>query len=501
MNIKPSVPARGDYIHGSFIRPPTVNGHIVATDPGDLDHALGTYSYSPDNVQTAIEYARRASRDWRETPIEIRLERLESVADQLLQVTNQLAEIVTCEVGKPIWESRMEVLAAVRQCDILLKEGAALLESREIGTIHGSFKRRPLGVIAAIAPATVPVYVSIGYIISALLAGNTVVLNPSSRTPATGQMLADVIDRATLPRGVFNMIQGPGQTTGAALASHEGVDAVVVAGHLRTARSIISSAQTQIRKRIISQTGGKGTAVVLADADLNRAAYEVVTGAFLTGGQRFNSTARAVIEDTVYEPMRDLIVSLTKGLRIGHGLDSNVFMGPMLSDDQRVDILRRVTAMEQAGAEVTLRGRAPELSKRGHYLTPTVVEHGERASNGNAPEEIPGPVLALERASGRDEIWTAADRMTYGLSASVFTSSEPNFIDATQRLHVGTLNWNRATVAVSGRLPIASWGHAGKGSEGNIYLVRALSHPTSILAGDQEFDPEVVMPGVVWPRS
>ncbi len=493
------LPGKGDYIHGSFIRPPNVNGSLVSRDPGDLNHVVGTFPYAPTSVDAAVDDARRALSGWCDMALDARLGILERIADELLQITNELADFVTAEVGKPIWESRMEVLAAVRQCDILLREGPGQLEPIHIEAIHGSCIRRPLGVVAVFAPATVPVFLPISFIISALLTGNTVVFNPSSRTPATGQLLAEVIDRSGLPRGVFDMIQGPGETTGAELASHPDVDAVVVAGHRRTTRSIVAAAEDQVRKRVISQTGGKGTALVLDDADLDRAAYEVVTGAFLTAGQRFNSTARVVIEDAVYDAFRDRLLGLTRSLRIGYGFDDDVFMGPVLTEELRTEVLDRVRLIEETGANVLLRGDLPEVGRPGHYLTPTILDHGERAADSVIPEEVPGPVLVLERAPDRERAWAAADRMTYGLTAAVFTTSREVFDLASRRLHVGTLNWNRATVAASGRLPLASWGRAGKGSEGNVYLVRALSHPVSMLLNPAPFDPSAVMPGVTWP--
>jgi acyl-CoA reductase-like NAD-dependent aldehyde dehydrogenase len=497
-----AVPSKGDYIHGSFIRPPGANGSFQVHDPGNLDHLVGTFPYTAASVDSAVEYARDALDGWRELTLEARVHHLEAVADQLLQVTDQLAARVTTEVGKPRWESRMEVLAAVRQCEILFREGPELLAPRQIESIGGCSRRRPLGVVAAIAPAPLPVFVPMGYVLSALLAGNTVVFNPSSRTPATGQLLAEVFDRSDLPRGVFNMIQGPGHPIGENLAAHPDVDAVVVAGHRRTARQIVAHAGGHVRKRIISQTGGKGTAVVLDDANLDRAVYEVVTGAFLTAGQRFNSTARVVVEDAAYEGFREQLLALSSSLRIGHGFDEDVFMGPVLTEALRGEILERVCEMHGKGAALPLAGAAVDRPLRGHYLTPSVLEYDNGASNGAIPEEVPGPVLALERSGSREETWEAADRSTYGLCAAVFTNSRANFEDAKQRIHVGTLNWNRATVVASGRLPISSWGLAGKGSEGNIYLLRALSHPMSALARpDAPFDPSRLMPGVVWPAG
>ncbi len=496
-----AVPAKGDYIHGSFIRMPDVNGSIEVRDPGDLDHVIGTFPFSPGNVDLAVAEARAALEAWRDLPLDERIQRLHAIPDELMPVTDQLAGIITAEVGKPLWESRMEVLAAVRQCDILLRDGPDLLRPTTIDTIRGSSQRWPLGVVAALAPSPVPAFISTGFIVSALLAGNTLVLKPSSRTPATGQLLAQVLDRCGLPRGVFNLVQGPGEETGAALAAHEDVDAVVLAGHLRTSRSVVRAAEGQVRKRVIAQTGGKGTAVVLDDADLDRAVYETVTGAFLTSGQRFNSTARAVVEDGIYDAFLARCREVTRGLRIGYGLDDDVFMGPVIGADVVEDVQRRVREMEARGAGVPLRGGVLDTGRRGHYLSPAILEHAEHASHSAVPEEVPGPLLALERSPDRDATWAAADRATYGLCAAVHTTELASFHEAQRRLHVGTLNWNRATVAASGRLPMASWGRAGKGSEGNVYLVRALSHPTSVLGDPGPFDPGASMPGVSWPTA
>lgn len=495
---RPVLPARGDYLGGSFFRAARVDGIVESRNPGDLDHVVGSYTYSAPNVDEAIDFCRGALPEWRDMAIDERVDRLRSVADQLHQITNQLAAVVTSEVGKPVWEARMEVLATVRQCDILLRDGPPLLAPQTIDAIHGVSRRWPLGVVAAIAPAPLPVFVPMGYILSALVAGNTVVFNPSSRTPATGQLIAEVIDRSGLPRGVFQMVQGPGEPIGWKLATHPQVDALVYAGHVRAARTIVRGNEPHVRKRIITQTGGKGTAVVLADADIDRAVYEVVTGAFLTGGQRFNSTARVVVEEPVYEVFRRKALELTARLRVGFGFDQDVFMGPVLSDDFRSEVLTRVSQMEAGGSHVPHRGIIPEGTLPGHYLTPTVLENGSQGQPGSGAEEMPGPVLALEVRADREEAWAAADRATYGLCAAVFTQSQQAFEEAQRRLHVGTLNWNRATVAASGRLPISSWGRAGKGSEGNAYLVRALSHPTSVLGEPGAFDPTKLMPGVSW---
>lgn len=498
LDTRPVLPGKGDYLHGSFFRAPRVDGHVESRNPGDLDHVVGTFTYSAPNVDAAIEYGREALPQWRDMDIGERVDRLRAIADQLHQITNQLAAVVTSEVGKPVWEARMEVLAAVRQCDILLRDGPALMAPQAIDSIHGASRRWPLGVVAAIAPTPLPVFVPMGYLLSALVAGNTVVFNPSSRTPAVGQLIAEVIDRSNLPRGVFSMVQGPGEPIGWKLATHPQVDALVYAGHVRHARTIVRGNEPHVRKRIITQTGGKGTAVVLADANVDRAVYEVVTGAFLTSGQRFNSTARVVVEDAVYEEFRLKALDLTRNLRVGYGFDDDVFMGPVLSGEFRDEILARVRQMEAGGSHVPLRGVVPDDTRQGHYLTPTLLENGTQGQNGAGAEEVPGPVLAMEQSASREATWAAADRATYGLCAAVFTRSAESFEEAQRRLHVGSLNWNRATVAASGRLPISSWGRAGKGSEGNVYLIRALSHPTSVLGEPGAFDPTKLMPGVAW---
>ena len=258
---------RGDYIWGSWLKPERVDGYIVGVNPGDLSDVPGRFSFSEQSVHDAVESAVRGAKHWRRVSRMERAKAVRKYRDVLHKHQERFAILITRETGKPLWESRQEVIASVRAVDLLLDEGMALLEPRILHEREARSDYRPRGVVGILTPFNLPLLIATLKTCAALLAGNSVVLKPSKFTPGVGQAVAELFDRCRLPRGTFNMIQGSGKGIGQRLATHEGLDALLFSGTFQTAAILRKATVDRPELPTFLQCGGKGAAVVLGGCD------------------------------------------------------------------------------------------------------------------------------------------------------------------------------------------------------------------------------------------
>lgn len=494
---------RGDYIWGSFIKPERVDGYVVGVNPGDRSDVLGRFPFSEASVDDAVNSAIRGHRVWRQGTVVQRSDSLRKYKEHLGKGRDYFAALITRETGKPQWEARQEVLASMRAIDLLLDDGLALLEPRVLDEREARSDWRPRGVVGVLTPYIMPLLIPTLHVASALLAGNTVVFKPSKFTPGVGQGVAELIDRCRLPRGAFNLVQGSGSAIGQRLATHPGLDALLFSGSFATAMAIRRATFERPELPTLYQCGGKGCALVMPDADLERTAYELVVGAYLSAGQRHNSTGRAIIHRDIFDDLTEEMVRRVQNLRIGYGFDEDIFFGPVISENFR-------TRYRRYGRTLLARGHTPLLEaqnrdvegRKGFYVEPSLYWTNWQNGHSFLNEEPPGPTLLLYRAEGVDEAISLHNQLVYRTSASVFTDPEGDYLEPlTQRLKTGALNVNRATVGASLRLPSVGLGRASNGIPGGIDLLRFLSTPRATLVERRAFDPSQVVPGVQWDAS
>lgn len=269
---------KGDYIFGSYVKPEAVDGYINGVNPSDRADVLGRFPFSERSVDQAVEYAAMGYRVWRRLSINDRAGAVHRFREQLMAHQETLAQGITREVGKPLWESRQEVVATIRGIDLLLDDGIDVLAPRIVDEIGARSDRLPRGVVGILCPYNFPLMVAVLQTASAVLSGNAVVVKPSKFTPGVGQAHIDLWDRCRLPRGTVNMVQGPGSVVGTRLATHPDVDIVLFTGAYDTAKTLARLMQGRPELPRLFHSGGKGTAIVLDDAELDRAVYEVLVG-------------------------------------------------------------------------------------------------------------------------------------------------------------------------------------------------------------------------------
>ena len=473
---------RGDFIDGRFALPERPSGEIPLEDPGDAQAELGAFPFARGSVDAAVDAARRAWPDWRDCASEQRAALLRRFAETLRAEAETLARVIAREIGKPLWEARTEVAAMVSKIEITLGPGLELVREQSFESAPGQLARwrhHARGVAAVLGPFNFPGHLVHGHVVPALATGNTVVIKPSEQAAATGQLYAELAARSGFPAGVLNTIQGDG-ATGAALAAHADVDAVLFTGSWAVGRRILEATLDQPWKIVALEMGGKNGALVAADADLDAAARAIAFGATVTCGQRCSATSRVFAERGATEPFVDRLVRLLGGLRIGYPLDPHVFMGPLISHAARERHARALELAAREGAERLLDGGPCEGPRRGHYTRPSLhrIAALSRTSRYQREEHFCPDVFVHEVDSIEAGI-EALNATDYGLVGSVFSRSRASYERVARECRLGLLNWNAATVGASGRLPFGGVGHSGNDRPAGVTAAAYCTYPVA----------------------
>ena len=469
---------------------------LESRSPADASDLLGSFPVADeDAVDAAVGRARRAFPAWRDAGPETRAGLLRRFAERAAKAEDELARLLAREVGKALWDARGEARLLPAKVDVTLRDGLALVAPMEAGggaraTTH------PRGVLAVLGPFNFPLHLPNGHIAPALATGNTVVFKPSEETPACGERLVALLREAGLPDGVVEIVHGA-RDTGRSLATHPDVDAVLFTGSYAGGRALRQATLDQPGKLLALEMGGSNALLVLDDADLDLAVSETALSIAATTGQRCTCARRLFVHRAIAEPFTEKLVAVLRGLRVGPPLDDGVFMGPLVSTRAAEALLRGRHDAEAAGAERLLLVE-PDLPAP--YVGAGLVRYpGLAQTHAVQREESFGPEAALYTIDDLDEAIAGANDSDYGLAASVFTGDRARYERCVGRLRVGCLNWNKATVGASGRLPFGGLGRSGNdrpaGASSTVYCTVPQAHLESA-AG---FDPAGLPPGMPRP--
>ncbi|MEZ4870894.1 MAG: succinylglutamate-semialdehyde dehydrogenase [Bdellovibrionales bacterium] len=489
----------GDYINGEFVKPQKTDGSWSNKSPGDLTETVFAPSFSYDAVDSAVLSACSAFVKWRKLTHGQRAEYILKLKDVYTENKERLAEAIARETGKPHWEALGEAGAMIAKIDVTLNHSMKLVTEERIENalpqVDGVIHYKPRGVMAVIGPFNFPGHLANGHIIPALTIGNTVVFKPSEKTPYVGQLMAELFDKAGFPKGVFNLLQGVGES-GKRLVAHNRVDGVLFTGSYDVGLRIKEETIQQYWKILALEMGGKNSSIIWEDANLEKAVYETVVGAFLTTGQRCSCTSKIVLHKSIQEKFLKNFHAAAKKLKIGHWKE-NPFMGPLISEDSVEKYLRFQQIAEREGAETLMRGKALELKTPGYYVTPSinVVEKNDPKSV-YQKSEIFGPNVCVYTVDDFDEAIQITNTSGFGLVASVFTKRRELYEKAWLEARVGLLNWNRTTNGASSRLPFGGMGKSGNDRPSAHFAVQYCSVPVSSLEDQTDFNPDAVFPGV-----
>ena len=490
---------KGDYINGEFVKPERSDGSWTIDSPADLkDHVIDVEcSYA--HVQMACEVAKKTYRTWSHTSLEERKEHLLKLKNRFQAHAGQMAELISREVGKPLWEAKTEAAALSSKIDITLEHSLKLISEEHIPNalpgVEGVIRFKPRGVMAVVGPFNFPAHLPNGHIIPALVAGNTVVFKPSDKTPAVGQLMAEIIQESGLPNGVFNMIQGQVEV-GRRLVQHDDVDGILFTGSYEVGLKIKQDTLEHYWKILALEMGGKNSTVVWRDADLKKAVYETLVGAYMTTGQRCSCTSRIILHRRVRDEFLENFHKNAKKIAVGHW-SSNAFMGPLISKAAVEKYLRFQEIAKREGAESLMRGKALDVGYDGYYVTPSVhlVEQFNRESV-YQKNEIFGPNVAVYTVDEFDEALDIVNSSGYGLVMALFSKDRALYERALIDAKVGLLNFNRTTNGSSSRLPFGGMGKSGNDRPSGHFAIEYCAIPVGSLEDPTAFNPEKVPPGL-----
>ena len=488
---------QGDFIDGRFIKPKNFDGEWEIHSPADLKDKVIVPKFSHEHVDMACESAAKAYLTWRTRPDRFEyLLRLKKIYESHKR---ELAQQISRETGKPLWEALSEVSAMVSKIDITLNHSMSLLNEKKIQNalpcVDGFIRYKSRGVMAVIGPFNFPGHLPNGHIIPALATGNTVVFKPSDKTPGVSQLMAQMFEKAEFPPGVFNLVQGQGET-GRRLVKHRQVDGVLFTGSYDIGLKIKEETLSHHWKILALEMGGKNSSIVWKDADLNKAVYENILGAYLTTGQRCSCTSKIIVHKEIKDQFIDKFQETVKKIKIGHWSGEN-FMGSLISEFSMQRYLRFQEIAVREGAKMLIRGEALELDPPGYYVTPSVTWVPEHNSNSiYQKSEIFGPNVGIYEVNSFEEAMDISNSCGFGLVLSIFSKDRLLFDQALVEAKVGLLNWNRTTNGASSRLPFGGLGKSGNDRPSGHYAVYYCTSPLASLEDMNPFDPSGQLPGI-----
>ena len=421
---------------------------FTSVNPHNPADVLGEWQAADAaEAAAAADRAVAAAAVWRETPGPARATALSDAASALERRAAEITDLVIREVGKPASEAKGEVARGVAILRYYAQ--AALLPDGETipAAAPGQLlmaRHVPVGVAALLTPWNFPVAIPLWKAAPSLAYGNATILKPSSAAAATGLALADIVG-AHLPPDVFQVVLG-GATAARALIDHAAVAAISFTGSSEVGRDV-SRRAAQRGCRVQAEMGGQNPSVVLADADLDRAATAIAYAAMGYAGQKCTATSRVIVEDAVYAQFRDRLAAAIEALQVLDPADDKTLVGPVIDDGARAAAL---AAVADSGGRVVTGGTA--LEAPGYYLAPTLVEL-DGPTGPLATEEVFAPVAALIRAASADEAISIANGVRYGLVAAVFTSDLGGALRVTGRLDAGMIRVNAPTSGVDFQAP------------------------------------------------
>ena len=467
-----------NYINGRWIG--ARSGAVMESVNPATGEVLGVVPKSgPEDVDDAVRAAAAAFAAWRKTPAPRRAEILFRVAERLVTHKEDLARLMTQEMGKVLTETRGDVQEAIDMSYFIAGEGRRLhgyTAPSEMPHKAAYCVRSPLGVVGIITPWNFPMAIPSWKIVPALVCGNTVVFKPASYTPLVALRFVQIFEEAGLPPGVLNIITGPGSEVGDALVEHPQVRVVSFTGSTETGLRLAEKC-ARAGKRISLEMGGKNAAIVMPDADLGLATDALTWSAFGTTGQRCTACSRIIVHRDVKPDLTERLVERARQLRLGDGLLPNTDVGPVVSDAQLERIHRYVEIGQREGARLLTGGtrmREGELS-RGSFYAPTVFD-GVRPEMRIAQEEIFGPVTDVIEADSFDAAVTVLNQSRYGLSASIFTRDINAAMQAIDDLDTGIVYVNHGTIGAEVHLPFGGTKETGNGHrEGGLQVLDVFS--------------------------
>ena len=460
------------YIDGAWR--PGSGERFSSHDPATGDKVWEGRAATEDDVSEAMAAARLAFPAWSRTPLEQRVAVVRKFADVIKRRGEEIAQTISREMGKALWDARGEVQAMAGKVELSIRAQAERAGAKEEKTAFGAtvLSHRAHGVLAVFGPFNFPGHLPNGHIVPALLAGNTILFKPSELTPGVGALMVEAWEEAGLPAGVLNLLQGA-RDTGAALLDASGLNGVLFTGSAQTGALIHRKFAGRPDMLLALELGGNNPLIVWPPVDVKAAANLIAHSAFATSGQRCSCARRLIVPagpegDAIVQAVADL----ARNIRVDRGdATPEPFMGPLVNAhaaDRAVKFEQGLAAM---GAKVVV-----PVKRDGAFVHPGLID-----VTGLSPpdEELFGPVLQVYRASDFDHALDLANATRFGLAGGLISDDPALWARVKNEMRAGVLNWNRPTTGASGALPFGGPGLSGSLRPSAYYAADYVAYPVA----------------------
>lgn len=469
--------------------------YFASTNPATGEIVWQGKAADKHAIDSAIVNASKAFSKWSSLSVNTRIQHLEAYRDTLNRHKDKLAEAISKETGKPLWESKSEVITMVNKVDISIE--AFHNRCPEITKEHPSAlsitRHKPHGVIAVFGPYNFPGHLPNGHIVPALLAGNTVVFKPSELTPLVGELTLEIWKESGIPTDVLTLLQG-GRETGKLIAEHPKINGLFLTGSWNTGKSLLQQFANHPEKILALEMGGNNPFIVHEVSDLASAAYLTIQSAYLTSGQRCTCARRLIVpKGTEGDTFIHELTEMTKKIRVGAYTEfPEPFMGPIVSHATAQKLLEAQEKLKKQGGKPFLEMK---LLKEGTgFLSPGLMDVSEISQR--IDEEFFGPFLQIIRVPNFDAALTEANHTAYGLAAGLLSDKKENYEKFFQKIKAGIINWNSPLTGASSAAPFGGIGQSGNFRPSAYYAADYCSYPVASMENQTVIMPTKLSPGI-----
>jgi succinylglutamic semialdehyde dehydrogenase len=448
---------------------------IISTEP-----ATGAELWRGDigDVDAAVERARRAWPAWAAQPLATRIELVRRFANEVRKEQEPFAELIARETGKPLWESRTEVEAVIAKVEISIRAYAERTGQRKLDSaLQGTaaLRHKPHGVMAVLGPYNFPAHLPNGHIVPALIAGNAVILKPSEKTPAVGEFLIKLFNRAGIGAALAQVLIG-GPDEGKALVAHPDIDGVLFTGSAQAGIAINRKLAANPGKIVALEMGGNNPIVVWDTPKIGDAAALIVQSAFTTAGQRCTAARRLIVKADLYDRVIEEVKRLTDRIIIGAPFDDPApFMGPVIDGAAADQLTESFLYLLSNGGRAISHMRRPKGELP--FVTPGIIDI--TAMTERPDVELFGPLLQVIKVDSFDQAIAEANNTRFGLSASLIGGDPQDYNRFWANIRAGIVNWNRPTNGASSAAPFGGIGLSGNHRAAAFYAADYCAYPVA----------------------
>ncbi|MFL5784356.1 MAG: aldehyde dehydrogenase family protein [Bacteriovoracaceae bacterium] len=478
---------KGDYLNGHWKMPARADETIKKLCPADLSLTLWEARVSYDHIEETISSAVKGYDVWRKTSLEERIACLKKYQEIVRAKKTHIAEALALEVGKPLWEAMTEAAALDSKVSVTITDSLERIKQETIKDvmpkIDGHTVYKPLGPTFVIGPFNFPCHLANGQILSALLAGNSVIFKPSEKTIYSAQLMVECLHEAGFPPGVVNFINGTGMTAGK-ITSDKRIKGIFFTGSRAIGMKILENTWRDIDKLVALELGGKNSTIIHHDTNISHALPELLRACFLTTGQRCTSTSMILVHRKIEQQFIEEFKKVTERIRVGHPMlaKPEPFMGPLIDEAAMKMYFDFCSAGVSEGAEEIVKPRKLDVGFQGHYVSPSIHYAKKPDLKGKfIQEEIFGPNCFFVPYDDIEEAIKIANCTPYGLAASVFTRDQSVYELCVRDIESGLINLNRSTVGATARLPFGGVKNSGNHRPAAVTMIDHCVHAISSL--------------------